>query len=188
MFVPDGLGELLGGAATLAALLQSVLELVQPAFAVGDLAFEGLLIGDEDLSELLGGRGVLEAADVNVFGLGDQADGGLHPCVLAFQLTHSGVEDPVVCAETVPDEVAVVIAAEPVDAEDRRGLWRLVGQVQPLLRVVADIERDEGAVRHGIVARFLADCGCGWLAELAQGVVDGLVPGAGAADERMQLA
>ena len=185
MFVPDGLGELLGGAATLAALLQSVLKLVQPAFAVGNLAFEGLLIGDEDLSELLGGRGVLEAADVNVFGLGDQADGGLHPCVLAFQLTHSGVEDPVVCAETVPDEVAVVIAAEPVDAEDRWGLWRLVGEVQPLLSVVADIEGDEGTVRHGVVARLLADCGRGWLAELAQRVVDGLVPGAGAADERM---
>ena len=188
MFVPDGLGELLGGAAALAARLQSVLELVQPAFAVGDLALEGLFIGDEDLGELLGGRGVLEAADVNVFGLGDQADGGLYPCVLALQLADGGVEDPVVCAEAVPDEVAVIIAAEPVDAEDRRGLWRFFGEVQPLLSVVADIEGNEGAVCHGVVARLLADCGRGWLAELAQCVVDRLVPGAGAADERMQLA
>ena len=42
MLVPDGLRELLGRTAALAARLQSVLEFVQPAFAVGHLALEGL--------------------------------------------------------------------------------------------------------------------------------------------------
>ena len=188
MFVPDGLGKLLGSASTLATRLQSIFEFVQPAFAVGNFILESLLIGGENLGELLGCGSVFEPADVDLFRLGNQTDGGFHPRVLPFQLTDGGVEDAVVCAEAIPNEISVVVAAEPVNAEDRRWIWCLLGDVQPLLRVVTDIESDEGAVRHGVVAGFLPNGGCGGLAELAQGMVNGLVPGAGTADERMQLA
>ena len=176
MFVPDGLWQLLGSTSTLAARLQSVLEFVEPPFAVGNFTLEGLFVGDENLGQLLVSRGVFEPADVDLFRFGNEADGGFHPCVLPVQLTDRRVEDAVVCAEAVPDEIPVVVTTEPVDAKDRRRLWRLLGDVQPLLSVVTNVEGDEGAVRHGVVAGLLPNGGCGWLTELAQGMVDGLVP------------
>ena len=54
MFVPDGLWQLFGSTSTLAARFQSVLEFVEPSFAVDNFILEGLFVGDENLGELLG--------------------------------------------------------------------------------------------------------------------------------------
>ena len=140
VLVPNGLGELLRRAAAFAARFQSILEFVEPPVSVGDLSLERLFVGEENLGELLGRGGVLQPADVDLLGRGDQTDGRLHPGVRALELPHRRVEHPVVRPEAVPDKIAVVVAAEPVDAENRRRIGRLLGNLQPLLSVVADVE------------------------------------------------
>ncbi len=70
------------------------------------------------------------------------------------------LQDAEVVAEAGPEELAVLVAAEPVDVEDPRRVLEPAAEVEPVAEVVAHVVAAEG--QHG--ERVAAD-----LAELAEG-------------------
>ena len=68
------------------------------------------------------------------------------------------VDDPLehahVLAEPGPEEVAVVVTAEPVDAEDARRAGDVPSHVQPVGEVVAHVVAAERQHRHGVAPRW----------------------------------
>ena len=97
----------------------------------------------------------VEALDIDVLLLRQQAGRGLDRLNPALEALHDPLQDPGVLAETGPQELALGVAPEPVDVEDLR---EFVGsgalpEVDPVPEVVADVVSDERQHRHRVAAQ-----------------------------------
>ena len=109
---------------------------------------------------------------------------------LAFDAVQHPLQHAHVVAEAGPDEVALVVGAEPVDVEDRQDLGALglqpLAQVEPVLEVVAHVVAAEGQHGERIAAHhaLFAAGGCGGLRAHGGGQVDAFGPAADLGDQR----
>ncbi|MNQ64064.1 hypothetical protein D3C85_784680 [compost metagenome] len=85
-------------------------------------------------------------------------DRGVHGLSLAVQTLDDPLQHAGVVAKARPDELAVLVLAEPVDEEETRQLRRvgLLAQLQPVAEIVAHVVAAEGQHGEGIAAQ-LAD-------------------------------
>ena len=101
---------------------QSVAELRIEFFDQRDLILPQIVIHGQDLLKGLSGDFVFDAGQVDIVCVRNVTDRGL----LSVDLTVTAIQDPVqntqVVAEAGPQEVALVVLAEPVDVEDLGGL------------------------------------------------------------------
>ena len=77
--------------------------------------------------------------------------GGFHRVYLALAAVDDPLQHAQVVAEARPDEVPLVVRAEPVDVEDLRGLIaQLLAHLEPVREVVAHIVADRtGSIAIG---------------------------------------
>ena len=95
-------------------------------------------------------------------GPGLVANGGLRRVGLTEAALQDPLQHPQVVAEAGPDEVPLVVGAEPVDVEDPGGLVpQLLTHVQPVLPVVGHVIAAEGEHGHGIPAHHAHRAGGG---------------------------
>lgn len=97
-----------------------------------------------------------ETIELNATCLGQEPyRAGLHD-VLSFHASTHPVDDADVIAEARPQELALLVQAEPVDVENFGHLSTGLVQVQPVLQVVAKVVAHEGSHGHGVVHYLLA--------------------------------
>ena len=90
--------------------------------------------------------------------LGHQPHRGPDGHVLPADPAHHPVQHPAVVAEARPEELAVLVLAEPVDVEHLGQLvLGVVLEGQPVLQVVAEVVAEEGPHGEGVVHHQL-DC------------------------------
>ena len=111
----------------------------------------------------------------------DAADRGLDRLALAVAAPEDPLEDADVLAEAGPDELAVVVLAEPVDDEDLRQLRRVRcsrADLQPVGEVVGHVVAAERQHRHRVEAQLadLARGGGGRLDRHRRGEEDAVLP------------
>ena len=109
----------------------------------------------------------IEAGQVEAFGRGHVADRRFHGVGLAAAAVENPLDHPQVLAVAGPEEIAVLVGAEPIDVEDLGRIGHAAAHVQPVLEVVAHVVAAERQHRHRIVPH-LAD-----LADLRGGALRG---------------
>ena len=103
----------------------------------------------------------VQAGQVEAFGRGHVADRRLHGVGLAAAAVENPLDHAQVLAVARPEELAVLIGAEPVDVEDLGRVGHPPAHVQPVLEVVAHVVAAEGQHGHRVAADFaeLAELG-----------------------------
>ncbi len=111
-----------------------------------------------------GGLREVHAGPLDVLVAGHPADGALDGKAPAVNAVDDPFEHPHVVAESGPDELALGVLAEPVDAEDAGRVGDAPADVQPVGEVVGHVVPAEGEHGHGVATHGgLADGGGGGL-------------------------
>ena len=117
-----------------------------------------------------------------------QADRRLDRLALAVAAAEDPLEHAAVLAEAGPEELAVVVLAEPVDEEDPRQLRRVASRadLQPVAEVVGHVVAAEGQHRHRVEAQLadLAGRRGGRLRGHRRAEEDAVLPVEGLGDQR----
>ena len=80
------------------------------------------------------------------------ADRALQGVGLAVGASDDPLQDPHVLAEARPDELAVLVAAEPVHAEDAGRVGDVAAELEPVVEVVRHVIAREGQHRERVAA------------------------------------
>ena len=97
-------------------------------------------------------RWQVEPGQVEAFGRGHVADGRLAGAGLTAAASEDPLDDPQVLAVARPEELALLVGAEPVDVENLRPLLHAAAHFQPVLEIVAHVIAAEGQHGHRIAA------------------------------------
>src|SRR5690606_5792465 len=131
---------------------QLVAELLEP---LGDLRQLGLPLLDVDAEQPLQAFPVdVQTLEVQALRRRHVADRRLDRVGHTVDALDDPLEDAGVLAESRPEELAVLVAPEPVDVVDPRELGRVVllADLDPVAEVVAGVVADERQHRHRIAA------------------------------------
>ena len=132
------------------------------------------------------GVDLLQARPVEILVARHGAERRLHALRAALAALDDPGEHAHVLAEARPEELAVRVAAEPVDAEDLRRLLHRAAHLQPVGEVVAHVVAAEGEHRHRVAAHHadLAGDRRGGLRAQRRRHVDALFPARRLDDQR----
>src|SRR5206468_8828084 len=90
-----------------------------------------------------------------------EAERGVRGAGLAATTVKDPLEHAHVLTETRPDELAVGVLPEPVDAEYPRRLRHRLAHREPMAEIIADVIAAKGEHRKGIATHFADSAGRG---------------------------
>src|SRR5262245_27572189 len=96
----------------------------------------------------------MDAAPIEVFIEWHPAERAFHRAGAAVDAVDDPLEDAEVIAEARPEELAVLIAAEPVDVEHSRRVSQAAAELEPVAEVVAHVVAAEWQHRERVAANL----------------------------------
>src|ERR1700750_1124442 len=161
-----------------------VAELGEVLLHLGQLLLDLLEVDGEEIPHRLNGD--VEPLGVDLALGRQQPDRGLDRLGFALAAAEDPCQHAAVLAEAGPEELALVVFAEPVDVEDARQLGTLApAELQPVGEVVAHVVAAEGQHRHRAEAQLTdgAGRGGGRLRRHRRPHEDGVLPVEGLLDQ-----